>query len=243
MNLVVDIGNTSLKYFLFSERSILESYKKNFISNEKFLNDIKNKFSSIENIIYSDVRNNEGLNFSKYFPQALVIRCSSKLKLPFTSIYKPLNKLGEDRISLLSSKCLNYPQKNALIIDIGTCITYDFIDNKNIHHGGSISPGFHSRYKSLSHSTKKLPFLSYKTPEIITGNSTKKSIHSGVYYGILSEIKYQIKFYTKQYKNIIVVLTGGDSIVLPKSLKNSIFVDQNFLAQGLNYLLDLNKIK
>jgi len=170
-------------------------------------------------------------------------RCSSKLKLPFTSIYKPLNKLGEDRISLLSSKCLNYPQKNALIIDIGTCITYDFIDNKNIHHGGSISPGFHSRYKSLSHSTKKLPFLSYKTPEIITGNSTEKSIHSGVYYGILSEIKYQIKFYTKQYKNIIVVLTGGDSIILSKSLKNSIFVDQNFLAQGLNYLLDLNKIK
>ena len=91
--------------------------------------------------------------------------------------------------------------------------------------------------------TKKLPFLSYKTPEIITGNSTEKSIHSGVYYGILSEIKYQIKFYTKKYKNIIVVLTGGDSIILPKSLKNSIFVDQNFLAQGLNYLLDLNKIK
>ena len=118
-----------------------------------------------------------------------------------------------------------------------------FIDNKNIHYGGSISPGFESRYKSLSDSTKKLPFLVYKTPEIITGNSTKNSIHSGIYYGILSEIKYKIKYYTKQYKNVNVVLTGGDSIFLSKPLKKRIFADQNFLAQGLNHLLELNKIK
>jgi len=242
MNLVVDIGNTNLKYFLFSKGLILESFKKDFISNEKFLKEIKNKFSSIKYIIYSDVRNNEDLNFSKYFTQTLIIRCSSKLKLPFKSNYKPLNKLGEDRISLLSAKCLNYPQENVLIIDLGTCITYDFIDNKNIHHGGSISPGFDSRYKILSDSTKKLPLLKYKIPENITGNSTNKSIHSGIYYGVLSEIKDQIKFYTKQYKNINVVLTGGDSILLSKPLKNRIFADQNFLAQGLNYLLELNKI-
>ena len=243
MNLVVDIGNTNIKYFLFSEGSIIKSFKEDFISNEKFLKYIKKKFSRIENIIYSDVRNNEDLNFSMYFPKALIIRCTSKLKLPFKSNYKPLSKLGEDRISLLSAKCLKYPNKNVLIIDVGTCITYDFIDNKNIHYGGSISPGFESRYKSLSDSTKKLPFLVYKTPEIITGNSTKNSIHSGVYYGILSEIKYQIKYYTKQYKNINVVLTGGDSIFLSKPLKNRIFADQNFLAQGLNHLLELNKIK
>ena len=85
MNLVVDIGNTNLKYFLFSKGLILESFKKDFISNEKFLKEIKNKFSSIKYIIYSDVRNNEDLNFSKYFTQTLIIRCSSKLKLPFKS--------------------------------------------------------------------------------------------------------------------------------------------------------------
>ena len=241
MNLVVDIGNTNLKYFLFSKGSIIESCIKDIISDEKFLKEIKNNFSSINNIIYSDVRNNEDLNFSKYFPNSQIIKCSSKLILPFKSNYKPLNKLGEDRISLLSSKCLNYPQKHVLIIDIGTCITYDFIDNKNIHHGGSISPGFESRYKTISESTKKLPLLKHKIPKNIIGNSTEKSIHSGIYYGVLSEIKYQIKFYTKQYKNINVVLTGGDSIFLSKPLKNRIFADQNFLAQGLNYLLELNK--
>ena len=240
MNLVVDIGNTNFKYFLFSKGSILESYKKDFKSNEKFLKETKNKFSNIKNIIYSDVKNNEDLNFLKYFPKTLIFRCSSKLKLPFKSKYKSLDKLGEDRISLLSAKCLHYPEKNVLIIDMGTCITYDFIDNNNIHHGGSISPGFESRYKTLSDSTKKLPHLKYKIPKMITGNSTKKSIHSGIYYGILSEIKYQIQFYTKQYKNIIFVLTGGDSILLSKSLKNRIFADQYFLAQGLNYLLELN---
>ena len=95
----------------------------------------------------------------------------------------------------------------------------------------------------MSDSTTKLPHLKYKTPDIITGDSTKNSIHSGIFYGIISEIKYQIKFYTKQYKNVIVVITGGDSIFLSKSLKKGIFVDPNFIAQGLNYLLELNKIK
>ena len=243
MNLVVDIGNSIFKCFLFSKGSILDSYKKNFKSNEKFLKDIKNKFSNIKHIIYSDVRNNEDLNFLDYFPKTLIFRCSSKLKLPFRSKYKSFNKLGEDRISLLSAKCLHYSKKNVLIIDMGTCITYDFIDNNNIHHGGSISPGFESRYKILSDSTTKLPHLKYKTPDIITGDSTKNSIHSGIFYGIISEIKYQIKFYTKQYKNVIVVITGGDSIFLSKLLKKGIFVDPNFIAQGLNYLLELNKIK
>ena len=66
------------------------------------------------------------LNFSMYFPKALIIG-TSKLKLPFKSNYKPLSKLGEDRISLLSAKCLKYPNKNVLIIDVGTCITYDLL--------------------------------------------------------------------------------------------------------------------
>ena len=118
MNLVVDIGNTNLKYFLFSKGSILDSYKKNFKSNEKFLKDIKNKFSNIKHIIYSDVRNNEDLNFLDYFPKTLIFRCSSKLKLPFRSNYKSLNKLGEDRISLLSAKCLHFFLNNVNILHL-----------------------------------------------------------------------------------------------------------------------------
>ncbi len=243
MNLVVDIGNTMFKCFLFSKGSVIDSYKKHFTSNDKFLKEISYKFSNIKQLIYSDVRNKEDINFANYFPKASIFRCSTKLKLPFKSNYKSLEKLGEDRISLLSAKSLNYPKKNVLIIDLGTCITYDFIDSNNHHHGGSISPGFQSRYKILSEDSKKLPFLKYKIPDVIIGDSTENSIHSGIYFGVFSEIEYQIQFYSKKYKNLIVIVTGGDSQILSKSLKNSIFANENFLAEGLNYLLELNKLK
>ena len=96
------------------------------------------------------------------------------------------------------------------------------------------------RYKSLNQHTSKLPKLDFNIPKNHNGNSTFESIHSGIYFGIIDEIKGRIDFYKKRFKNLKVILTGGDSNKLPNSLKSGIFADSNFIGEGLLYLLKFN---
>ncbi|MFT7498501.1 MAG: type III pantothenate kinase, partial [Porticoccaceae bacterium] len=145
-----------------------------------------------------------------------------------------------DRIALASASVFKFPNKNVLVIDAGTCITYDFIDKKGVYYGGAIAPGIEMRYKSLYTFTDKLPLLDVTDPKQLTGNSTEESIHSGIVNGILSEIEGMIDRYKEKNKELTVVLTGGDTNFLAKRLKNSIFANPNFLLEGLNNILNYN---
>jgi type III pantothenate kinase len=116
------------------------------------------------------------------------------------------------------------------------------IDSEGIHQGGSISPGFSMRYKSLNDYSGALPLLDFKKLNDPIGISTEEAMHSGVYYGILNELSGIIKWHHNKMDNLMVILTGGDAKRLPKSFKNSIFANSNFLAKGLNFILKLNTI-
>ena len=127
-----------------------------------------------------------------------------------------------------------------LIIDAGTCITYDFINTNNEYLGGAISPGIRLRYRTLNNLTANLPLLDTQLPQDIIGNSTQNSIHSGVVFGVLKEIDGVIDEYVKKYSDLTVILTGGDTKFLSNQLKNSIFANSNFLLEGLNFILEYN---
>ena len=127
-----------------------------------------------------------------------------------------------------------------LIIDAGSCITYDFKNFKNEYLGGGISPGISMRFKSLNSFTANLPLISSTNSFKLVGDTTKSSLISGVMNGTVSEINGIIKQYFEEFKNIKIILTGGDSNFLRKRIKNSIFADQNFLLKGLNKLLEDN---
>ena len=143
-------------------------------------------------------------------------------------------------MALVSASVKHYPNNNVLIVDAGTCITYDFINNKNEYLGGAISPGLRMRYTSLNNLTANLPLLDISLPNDIMGNSTETSIHSGVVYGVLKEIDGVIEDYKLKYSDLTVILTGGDSNFLSKQLKSSIFATSNFLLEGLNFILQFN---
>jgi len=136
-----------------------------------------------------------------------------------------------------------FPDENVLIIDLGSCITYDFINSENEYIGGAISPGLNMRYKSLNNYTSNLPFLEPKKINYLIGKSSEESIHSGVINGIVSELNGAIDRYQKEFKKIRIILTGGDSKFLFSKIKNSIFANSNFLLLGLNFLIELNKKK
>lgn len=240
MNLVVDIGNTLIKYYIFSKKNVILSKKSNDLDNLIF--GIKDYIKLIEAIVISDVRGIDLSTITNNFDNKLIYKLKLDFKFPFKILYKSFDSIGEDRLGLMGSAYFNFPKKDVLVIDIGSCITYDLLTKDGVYVGGSISPGFSLRYKSLSEFTGKLPLIDFnlKTKNQI-GNDTSSSIIIGVSFGIYYEIKGNINVFLKKYPDLTVILTGGDINLLPKSIKNTIFANQEFLAQGLNYLLDYNK--
>ena len=239
MHLILDIGNTNVKYHLFDqEESILSA---TVVSIELVAGQILEEYPALTHVIYSDVRGmitKKGLQI--IFPQLQVMEVKS-LRFPFISQYATPATLGDDRVALVVAATKKYPQQNCLVIDAGSCLTYDFVTKEGIYLGGAISPGLQMRFKSLEHFTGKLPLVQPKIPFWLYGDSTETSINNGIMAGIVYEIEGQINAYQKKYPSLTVILTGGDALNLSKSVKNTIFAEPNFLAEGLNYLLDYNK--
>lgn len=240
MNLIIDVGNSFVKLAVFNGDKI--KYKK-VVGLDLILEEIKaikQKDHTIKKAIISSVGrlNDEAVDEIKNGVDLLVL--SSKTKLPFKNLYKTPKTLGVDRIALVSASVMQFPECNVLIIDAGTCITYDFVTAKKEYLGGAISPGLNMRYKALHSLTANLPLLRPDTPKSIIGKTTKESIHSGVAYGVIMEIEGVICNYQEKYSDLTVILTGGDGNFLSKQLKSSIFASSNFLLEGLNSILQFN---
>ena len=239
MNLIIDRGNSFSKVGVFDNDVIV--HKAQF--NKLTLIDIEKIFFNrkIKNSIISNVGepNNKVLKFLK--ENSNLVNFDSKLKIPFTNKYSSVETLGNDRVGLMSQASKLYSNKNTLIIDIGTCITYDFLNEKNEYLGGSISPGLSMKFKALNNQTHNLPLLEKIKIDSFIGSSTESSIISGVINGTLGEINYISNLYKKKFKKIMIILTGGDSKFLFNHIKNGILADSNFLLSGLNLLLELNK--
>ena len=240
MNLIVDIGNTYVKLAVF-EGDTLKSKK--IIKTDIFLDEIDRllkRFPLIKKAIISSVGKIKKGDIIYLKKKLQVLELNKETPLPFVNKYVTPSTLGVDRIALVCASVFQYPNNNVLIIDAGTCITYDFVTNKNEYLGGAISPGIQLRYRSLHTFTANLPLLIAEVPENITGNSTNNSIHSGVVYGVLNEIEGVIDSYKQKYSDLTVILTGGDTNFLSKQLKSSIFANSNFLLEGLNTILQFN---
>tara|TARA_Y100000815_G_scaffold229388_1_gene218748 strand:+ start:117 stop:845 length:729 start_codon:yes stop_codon:yes gene_type:complete len=240
MNLIVDVGNTFVKFAVFNNEKLI--HKANFELSE-FKNQykkLKKEFPNLNQAIISSVGKLSEKQIQVIKKDIKVVELSSETILPFKNDYETPNTLGVDRIALVGASVNKFPNNNVLIIDAGTCVTYDFITDKNHYLGGAISPGIRLRYKSLNNLTANLPLLETAMPKTITGDSTESSIHSGVIMGIIKEIDGVIDQYREKYPDLTVILTGGDANFLSNQLKNSIFAHSNFLLEGLNFILDYN---
>ena len=240
MNLIIDVGNTYVKLAVYSNNKLISKKigtPDNWVSVAK---QILNFYSGITKGIISSVGRINQKDISIISKQIKLINLSADTKLPFKNKYGTPKTLGVDRIALVSASVEQFTDKNVLIIDAGTCITYDFITSENDYLGGAISPGIRTRYTSLNNLTANLPLLETKAPKHIIGKSTADAIHSGIVNGILKEIDGTIQEYAKIYEDLTVILTGGDTKLLSKRLKSSIFANSNFLLEGLNYILEFN---
>lgn len=239
MNLIIDIGNTRIKIAVFNSYELIYN---EVITKENFVNTVLKLIQKFDckNAIISSVGILKKSEIDQIRSKINVVELNSSTKIPFINNYATPKTLGVDRIALVAAAVLKYKNQNVLIIDAGTCITFDFVTSEKNYLGGAISPGIEMRYKSLNKFTKKLPLLKPIDSVELIGNTTETCIHSGIIHGVISEIDSVAGKYRKKNKDLTVVLTGGDTNFLSNKLKNGIFANPIFLLEGLNSILTYN---
>ena len=231
---MIDIGNTKTKYAHFVAGSIKEKGLCNTDETPKIVYDYSEK---VKNIMISSVKPIPDLVLSKpKNKDCKLVVLSSELEMPFKTRYNPPETLGPDRLALVAGAVSVFSNRSVLIIDAGTCITFDFVDSKKNHLGGSISPGLQMRLNALENQTSALPIVNLREPQELIGSTTENSILSGVVNGATKELDGIIDTYKKRYPETLVVITGGDACFFDKKLKNSIFADEDILLKGMYFI-------
>lgn len=243
MLLAVDIGNTKIKAAVFEDNALIEKFVFDKEEAGKKIEKIFFAHQKISSSILSSVGKDDFELLLLLEKRAPLIIIDRNFIFPFRNKYATPQTLGIDRMVLAAGAVLQYPRCNRLIMDAGTCITYDFIDSDDNYLGGAISPGLMMRYESMHTFTAKLPLLYPEIPDSFIGDSTASSMHSGAVNGLLYEIEGFIKRYEESCGSLSVILTGGDADFLAKRLKNTIFANSNFLLESLSNLYSYNNQK
>ena len=236
--LTIDIGNTKAKYAVFHDKNIVETNVFNPLSDD--LSRLLQRRPNINKGIISSVG---GMvqDCLQQLGNLKVIVLNSKTKLPFSLNYKEKSKIGADRLALVAAAFAERPHQNSLVIDIGTCITYDILTTDDRHLGGPISPGMQLRFKAMHEHTALLPLCEPTHDELkIICDDTIECLQSGVQLGVLHEIKEFIHLYSLKFNDLSVFITGGDNIFLQNTLNNCTFAGSNFMFNGLRLILEFN---
>jgi type III pantothenate kinase len=233
MNLVVDSGNSAAKVGIFDHQNLKE---KHTFARPEDLRDFIEKVS-YRHLLVSSVKSDAEviLGWSHNAEKKFIL--TKDLPLPVRNLYSTPGTLGMDRLAAVCGAHLLFPSHDALAIDAGTCITYDFIDKSGTYHGGSISPGLQMRFQAVHTFTAKLPLVSAKAGVKLIGESTETSIQSGVVNGLTAEMEGIIHRYAEKYPDLKVILCGGDAGFFENQVKASIFASPELVLIGLNSIL------
>ena len=233
----LDIGNTRAKLALFVEDKLLSISFANDIESLKAL--LKDDFP----MVVSNVSHRNWLTALSFLPNQ-IIEIKRDGTLPFTSQYASPKTLGMDRVCNIAAVCQPHQLKqNRLVIDLGTCVKMDFIDENNTYLGGSIAPGIQLQLNALHDYTAQLPKLSPEESfSILLGNDTNSSMQSGVMGGIQAAIQWRITEFNNRYQNLQVYMTGGDAHYFDLVQKNNIFVVENLTLRGIYALYKIQSL-
>ncbi len=238
--LCFDFGNTRRKCAIFNNEEIEKVIVLEDDTNET-IQSLINQYKPGKSILSSVIDHNTGME-EILGSQTRFHKLNHLTKLAFTTPVGKPETIGADRLALTAAAVHFYPGKNNLVIGLGTCITYNFINKYHELIGGAISPGMEMRLKSLNHYTAKLPLVEADSNVPLIGYDTNTNMLSGVVLGMVYEIDGFIDEYAKKFDNFNVLLTGGDIVHLASHLKNKIFADPDLIFKGLYAISEVNNL-
>ena len=224
---ILDIGNTAVKWAVFNDLEMLDQGRMDGHADD--YRQLAENHGDL-NWYWSSTRDDGDLAVSLLGAQEILL----EEPLPVTIAYRTPSTLGRDRLAAVCGAHQLFPKSPCLVIDAGTCITFDLVDAAGNYPGGSISPGLNIRLKAMHTFTGKLPLQEWEDPEDFIGDSTRNSMLQGVKQGLIGEAERQIRLYEARYPDLRILLSGGDSGFFEKHLKKDIFAAPYLVLIGLN---------
>lgn len=239
MHLVLDLGNTNRKAAVFDNDTLVGITSYTEITTG-VIETLFHKFPGIRASILSSVINHPPELEHSLREKSFCVVLDENTPVPLKNNYQSPETLGRDRLAAAVAACTLFPGKDVLVINMGTCITYDFADQTGTYQGGSISPGMQMRFRALHTFTGKLPLIDYRENVLLTGKTTEESILAGVISGMTAELEGIVSRYNAIYPELQVILSGGDLNNFDKQLKISTFAVPNIVILGLQKILAFN---
>lgn len=238
-NLVIDIGNSRVKYGVFLNGELRAEHQSDEFSSADIFGLATNH--NLENIIYSSVATVLSGELEEEIRKNFrLLQLDQHLPLPFANAYATPATLGKDRLAAAAGALHWYPNSNCLIVDAGTCITLDVLTADDVYLGGNISPGIRMRLLAMHQQTARLPLVQPVQVPQLWGTSTETALQNGGLLGAALEIEALAQRLRHQWPDLKIVLTGGDAAFLANSLECKIFVHSNLVLWGLNKILTYN---
>lgn len=238
-NLVIDVGNTRVKAAIFTGDDLVQRVTWEKCSKENIAAAVANH--RVENVILSVVGSPVDDETGKWLAANFrLLNLTADTPLPFRNRYATPTTLGKDRLAGVAGAYARFPGQNCLVIDAGTCITYDVLTAAGDFLGGNISPGIGLRFNALPVFTAGLPLVQPGPMDGIVGNSTESAIRNGVQLGALLEMEGLIEMIRGEWEELNVLLTGGDANFFAEKLKTLIFANPDLVLEGLNKILNYN---
>lgn len=239
MNLAIDIGNTRIKAGVFDGEAL--------VKNEIFEmsgDDLIRQFArtnNVQNAIVCSV-NDDDIDIVSMLPaiSGVLIKLTDRTNIPIVNDYDTPDTLGKDRLAAAIGGYHLFKGSNVLIIDAGTCITYDLVTADGTFVGGNIAPGLDMRLKAMHDYTARLPLVERGDDARFMAKSTEEAVKNGAVQGMLLEIEGYIRRLMGQYAALETVITGGDARYFADLMKTKIFVRSNLVLIGLNEILKVN---
>ena len=241
MNLIIDIGNTCAKLACFDGCEFVEQVRidrgetrllTEFCGRRPFSRGIVSAVADVTDDMQRCIR-------SLSFPVMQLV--SGVTPVPVRVRYATPSTLGTDRLAAAVEAAARCPGRHVVVIDIGTCLTFDIVNDRGEYLGGNISPGPSMRLKALHSYTARLPRVERRGVAPMIGNTTITAVRSGVLYGIKYEIEGYVAALAADRPDLCVIITGGVHLDLPLSLDCDVFTDDSIVPRGLNRILMYNE--
>ncbi len=243
--LALDLGNTALKYGVFTAAGLQES---GVLAAPGELGELWRRTQPEHAILASVASEAEAQpwlhELRDVVGRILPLR-PGFTPVPLQNAYATPHTLGADRLAGAVGAGHLRPGQPTLVIDAGTALKFDLVADAT-YHGGSIAPGLRMRLRALHAFTGRLPLLELPAPAAavqLIGDSTASSLLSGVLNGAVAEVNGLVADYRRRYPGLGLVLAGGDAAYLQPRLAAApgfIFVVPELVLIGLDRILRYN---
>ena len=253
MLILADIGNTNIVFAIYEKDEQLVNWRvysdvkktgdEYYIIIKSLLDNSNLDYSKIDKAIISSVVPNLTMSVEKIFHRLSITNITIVTHDMNTGLIRDSipGELGTDLLCNLAYAHNQHPDKDVMVIDFGTALTFSTVDKTGYVKGVAILPGIITSVNALFGSTAQLPQVDLKLPHTILGRNSIESIRSGIMYGYKGIVETIIKQTEEELNTeLFVILTGGLSVTISPLINSINYLDKNHTLNGLKLLSDLN---